>query len=62
MKQVSLQAEIFATEGDKGSTRSDLAPADPHSRNINSGKGQFLMERMAPAVPEMMLGGYTWLA
>lgn len=61
VKQSSLWAENFATEDDKGSMRSDLTTADPHSQNTNGGKGQLLMERMAPAVPEVMLGDYTWL-
>lgn len=61
VKEISLWAENFATEDDKGSMRSDLTTADPHSQNTNGGKGQLLMERMAPAVPEVMLGDYTWL-
>jgi len=41
VKQISLRAELFATEDDKGSMRSDLAPADPHSqwkRTVSDGK------------------------
>lgn len=43
-----------------GSMRSDLATADPHSQNTDSGKGQFLMDRMVPAAPEVT-GDDTWL-
>lgn len=40
--------------------RNDLAAADPHSQNTDSGKGQFLTDRMAPAAPEVT-GDDTWL-
>lgn len=43
-----------------GSMRSDLATADPHSQSTDSGKGQFSMDRMAPAAPEVT-GDDTWL-
>lgn len=40
--------------------RSGLGTANPQSQNTDSGKGQFLMDRMAPAAPEVT-GVDTWL-
>lgn len=61
MKQISLCAETFASGDEKGSMGSDQATAHPHNQHLNDGKCKFLMQMVALAVPEMMLGEYMWL-
>lgn len=51
----------LASGDDKGSMGSDQATAHPHNQHLNDGKCKFLMEVVALAVPEMMLGEYMWL-